>query len=171
MLSEAYGNLLHAPVASLLQTNPWRFASGYFDSATGFTKFGVRYYDATTGRWTQQDPKAGSVFDARSSNRYVYAKCDPVNVVDPGGKAGWYITFGTCLASAVMAPLFAISGAITGIGAIGLGAYALAGTAAAAAGETVVTAPAWLTVATLVGAGLFFGVVIACAGVAFTHSN
>lgn len=55
-------------------------------SSAGFTTFGVRYYNSTVGRWTQQDLKAGSLFDARSSNRYVYAKCDPVNVVDPGGK-------------------------------------------------------------------------------------
>ncbi len=35
----------------------YRRGGGYFDSATGFTKFGVRYYDASVGRWTQQDPK------------------------------------------------------------------------------------------------------------------
>ncbi|MEO6887826.1 MAG: RHS repeat-associated core domain-containing protein [Ktedonobacteraceae bacterium] len=64
---------------SVLQANPWRFAGGS--------------YDASVGRWTQQDPKAGSVFDARSSNRYVYAKCDPVNVTDPGGAdaVDWYL--------------------------------------------------------------------------------
>lgn len=30
-------------------SNPWRFASGYFDSASGLYKFGTRYYDPTLG--------------------------------------------------------------------------------------------------------------------------
>jgi RHS repeat-associated protein len=36
--------------------NPWRFAGGYLDAATGLTKFGTRYYDATLGRWTSRTP-------------------------------------------------------------------------------------------------------------------
>ena len=49
-------------------------------------KFGVRYYDPSLGRWTQQDPVAGSLGDLNAANRYTYANDDPVNVVDPGGK-------------------------------------------------------------------------------------
>ena len=65
--------------------NPFKFAGGYLD-ASGFEQFGVRYYSPSLGRWTQQDPLAGSLFDLNSANRYVYAGDDPVNQVDPSGK-------------------------------------------------------------------------------------
>ena len=47
-------------------------------------KIGARYYDQSTGRWTQQDPldQAG---DLREGNRYAYAGADPVNLTDPSG--------------------------------------------------------------------------------------
>jgi hypothetical protein len=41
--------------------------------------FGTRYYDASVGRWTQQDP---SGMDA---NLYAYVGGDPMNSVDPTG--------------------------------------------------------------------------------------
>ena len=41
--------------------NPWRFAGGFYDSATGLLKYGIRYYDPTIGRWTQCAPIAGSL--------------------------------------------------------------------------------------------------------------
>lgn len=66
-------------------TNPFKFAGGYLD-ASGYEQFGVRYYSPLLGRWTQQDPLAGSLFDLNSANRYVYAGDDPVNQVDPNGK-------------------------------------------------------------------------------------
>ena len=66
-------------------TNPFKFAGGYLD-ASGFEQFGVRYYSPSLGRWTQQDPLAGSLFDLNSANRYVYAGNDPVNQVDPSGR-------------------------------------------------------------------------------------
>ncbi|MFL5666458.1 MAG: RHS repeat-associated core domain-containing protein [Ktedonobacteraceae bacterium] len=58
--------------------NPWKFAAGYLDSSTGLYTFGERYYDPTLGRWTQLD-SAGT--------GYVYANDNPVNEVDPSGRA------------------------------------------------------------------------------------
>ncbi len=49
------------------------------DSATGLTKFGARYYDPTTARFTQQDPSG------REANAYAYVGGNPVNFVDPSG--------------------------------------------------------------------------------------
>ena len=72
--------------------NPFKFAGGYLD-ASGFEQFGVRYYSPSLGRWTQQDPVAGSLFDLNSANRYVYAGDDPVNQVDPGGTSSCFVTF------------------------------------------------------------------------------
>ena len=51
-------------------------------------KFGVRYYDPTLGRWTQQDPLGGSLFDPSTGNRYIYANDDPTNLTDPTGADG-----------------------------------------------------------------------------------
>jgi RHS repeat-associated protein len=65
--------------------NAWRYASGYYDVSTGLYKFGIRYYDAATGRWTQRDPVGGSLMETVKVNPYVYANDDPVNMVDLGG--------------------------------------------------------------------------------------
>ncbi len=65
--------------------NPFKYAGGYLD-ASGYYLSGVRYYDPSLGRWTQQDPVAGSLFDLNSGNRYTYVEDDPVNQVNPSGK-------------------------------------------------------------------------------------
>jgi len=72
---EPYGKLASSTGSV---ANPWLFASGYFDSQTGLYKFGMRYYDASIGRWTQQDPKPGP-------NLYEYASDNTTNRIDPSG--------------------------------------------------------------------------------------
>jgi RHS repeat-associated protein len=67
-------------------SNPWQFASGYFDATTGLYKFGTRYYSPTLGRWTQQDPVGGSIGQVGSGNAYVYAGDAPVMQTDPSGR-------------------------------------------------------------------------------------
>ena len=80
---DPYGNVISS---SGSVANPWQFAGGYADSSTGLLKFGNRYYDPTTGRWTQEDVLSGNVSNPQSLNRYVYAGDDPINNVDPSGK-------------------------------------------------------------------------------------
>jgi RHS repeat-associated protein len=73
-------------------TNPWRFASGYYESQTGMLKFGTRYHMPELGRWTQRDPLFGQLTDPVSLNAYSYVGGDPVNAVDPTGRVqftGW----------------------------------------------------------------------------------
>src|SRR5260370_27509021 len=82
---DPYGNLLTNPVSPTLQSNIWRFASGQFDSGTGLTKFGIRYDDTTTGRWTQRMPVGGSLLAMTKANPAVWTADHPVNVVDPSG--------------------------------------------------------------------------------------
>ncbi len=65
--------------------NPWRYASGYHEPLTGLTKFGERYYNPATARWTQQDPLFGNLSAPTTLNRYIYAGCNPVNYTDPSG--------------------------------------------------------------------------------------
>lgn len=61
---------------------PFGFAGGLYDSATGLTHFGAREYDAAMGRWTAGDPIS---FAGGDSNLYGYVLSDPVNLVDPSG--------------------------------------------------------------------------------------
>jgi RHS repeat-associated protein len=72
---DPYGMQLSATEAV---PNPWRYAVGYFDTQTGLTKFGTRYYDPSLGRFTQRDPSGQDL-------PYAYAGCNPVNSTDPGG--------------------------------------------------------------------------------------
>ena len=116
--------------------NPWQFAGAFYDSTTGLYKFGIRYYDPTLGRWTQQDPLGGSLFDPSTGNRYAYTNDDPTNLTDPTG------------ADSVLTPCF-IGGVTVGLGVFG------------AAVLTAVTPPlsafVWPEVSTLV-----WGFIVGC---------
>lgn len=68
---------------------PFGFAGGLYDSATGLTEFGARWYDAEVGRWLSKDPLG---FGGGSSNFYDYAQNDPVNNIDPTGLKTTVIT-------------------------------------------------------------------------------
>jgi RHS repeat-associated protein len=62
---------------------PFGFAGGLYDSDTGLVQFGARDYDPETGRWIRQDP---DLFSSGSTNLYLYALADPVNLIDPDGR-------------------------------------------------------------------------------------
>jgi RHS repeat-associated protein len=81
--------------------NPWKYAGGFYDSTTGLTKFGIRYYNPDTGRWTQRTPVGGSLQETLKANPYVYADNDPVNAVDPSGKGSCADTIGVAIVSLV----------------------------------------------------------------------
>lgn len=49
-------------------------------------KFGLRWYEPTTGTWTQQDT-LDAPLDPGNANRYGFAGGDPVNQNDPTGRA------------------------------------------------------------------------------------
>ncbi len=51
--------------------NPWRFKSGYQSQTTLHCKFGHRWYDPQTGRWTQADPLEQPTTPG-DWNRYAY---------------------------------------------------------------------------------------------------
>jgi RHS repeat-associated protein len=63
---------------------PIRFAGYWLDTNTGLYKVGARYYDPSTGRWTQRDPM-DNPYDLHGWNRYIYAGDDPVNFTDSSG--------------------------------------------------------------------------------------
>jgi RHS repeat-associated protein len=52
--------------------------------ANGLYHYGQRYYDPTTGRWTQQDPE-DRIESATQADRFLFAGSDPINLSDPSG--------------------------------------------------------------------------------------
>lgn len=66
--------------------NPYTFKNGVQERTTGWIKYGARWYDPVTGRFTQQD-SLNAPLDPANANRYAYAGGDPVNNVDPTGQA------------------------------------------------------------------------------------
>ena len=81
---------------TLATTNPFRYASGWTDSS-GLIKFGVRYYNPETARWTQRDPHSFGIGDPGQANRYNYVGNNPTNGSDPSGR--WTVSAfgGGCL--------------------------------------------------------------------------
>jgi RHS repeat-associated protein len=65
---------------------PFGFAGGLYDADTGLVRFGVRDYDAVSGRWTAKDP---ALF-VDGTNLYAYVGNDPINFIDPTGLDGWW---------------------------------------------------------------------------------
>jgi RHS repeat-associated protein len=60
-----------------------------YDSATGMYYEGARYYDPMTGRFTIQDSISGTQEDPMSLNRYIYARDNPMKIVDLAGHEWW----------------------------------------------------------------------------------
>jgi RHS repeat-associated protein len=114
-----YGNSLNK---NETVANPWQYASGYYDATTSLYKFGTRYYDPQTGRWTQKDPVGGSIGKIGSGNPYVYGGNVPTMQVDPSGRLGGYLgILDTFLGCINIPPLLAaayIGGAIGLLGGL-----------------------------------------------------
>jgi RHS repeat-associated protein len=68
--------------------DPFLFQGGYHTAGgntgvgnvpNGLYHYGARYYDPTTGRWTQPDPLSSS------TPEYAFTGDDPINQMDPTG--------------------------------------------------------------------------------------
>ncbi|MEG3633864.1 RHS repeat-associated core domain-containing protein [Micromonospora palythoicola] len=81
---DPYGNTLTASESGLGQANILRYAGGTYDPATGYTKFGQRWYNPTQGRFTQQD-NLSFIGNPGNGNRYAYAGANPTTFIDPTG--------------------------------------------------------------------------------------
>lgn len=84
---DPYGaaNLTAGGTGNGYSQNPYLFKAGIQDRAAGFVKFGLRWYNPTTGTWTQQDT-LDAPLDPANANRYAFTGCDPVNGSDPSGR-------------------------------------------------------------------------------------
>ena len=61
------------------EDNIFRYAGAQYDIETGLYKMGHRYYDPSTGRFTQPDPSGAE------NNQFAYAANNPINYTDPTG--------------------------------------------------------------------------------------
>lgn len=134
---DAFGSVL---ANSNPDFQPFGFAGGLYDAATGLVRFGARDYDPGMGRWTNKDPIG---FAGGDTNVYVYVGNDPVNLVDPQGKypvaAVVVVGLGILLATSDEEATIA---AIAGLASIGIGpAFKFLGSlmrpASAPAGRTI----------------------------------
>jgi RHS repeat-associated protein len=96
--------------------NPYAFKAGTTDRASGLVKFGIRWYEAETGTWTQQDT-LDAPLDPSNANRYGFAALDPINNSDPSGQCAP----GAATAGKVIAGI-GIAASITALVATGLAA-------------------------------------------------
>ncbi|MBK7923492.1 MAG: hypothetical protein IPJ95_07635 [Gemmatimonadetes bacterium] len=81
---DAWGNVLADSGAGF---QPFGFAGGLTDSATGLVRFGARDYDPAVGRWTAKDPIGLLPPDLAL---YAHVGSDPVNRIDPTGLS-WFL--------------------------------------------------------------------------------
>jgi RHS repeat-associated protein len=145
--------------------NPWQFESGYYDSSTGLTKFGIRYYDPQFGRWTQATPVGGSLQEATKANPYVFADDNSINKTDPSGKdsiTSWWNSFTSGASNWWGDVMECMSSAIGGFLNVVAGIAVTVGTAVVSlAGET---APVWAGPAIGIGSIILIGVFADCLG-------
>jgi RHS repeat-associated protein len=81
---DAFGNL----IASAGSTpNNYLFSGEQFDSALGLYQLRARWYRPATGRFISRDPEEGSRDLPLSFNPYIYTSDNPVNRIDPTGRA------------------------------------------------------------------------------------
>ena len=71
-------------------TNPFQYTAREFDPETNLYFYRARYYDATTGRFLDEDPigLVGGI------NPYVYTENLPTTMYDPSGLSGQVSFFG-----------------------------------------------------------------------------
>jgi RHS repeat-associated protein len=79
---DAFGLLIHQTGTT---PNVYLYAGEQFDSALGFYYNRARYMNASTGRFFTMDSFEGRSGDPFSLHKYLYAKANPINRIDPSG--------------------------------------------------------------------------------------
>ncbi len=80
---DAYGQLLNSTGANV---NPYLYRGEQYDHDLSAYYLRARYYQPGIGRFLTTDPVEGFPNSPISLHRYVYAECNPVNMLDPSGE-------------------------------------------------------------------------------------
>ena len=67
--------------------NAYLYRGERYDSDLGLYYLRARWYNPVTGRFMTRDPYEGSIYDPASLHRYNYSRVNPVNFIDPSGRA------------------------------------------------------------------------------------
>ena len=67
--------------------NNYLYRGEQYDQDLALYYLRARYYDPATGRFLSRDPEDGNAYDPASLHKYLYANGDPVNGIDPTGRA------------------------------------------------------------------------------------
>jgi RHS repeat-associated protein len=81
---DAYGNSF---TVSGSTPNEVMYRGEQFDSDLGLYYLRARYYNPVTGRFTSRDPIDGDTFQLVTLHKHLYVGGDPINWLDPSGKA------------------------------------------------------------------------------------
>ncbi len=81
---DAFGNALQTSGST---PNNYLYRGEQYDSDLGLYYLRARYYNAATGRFMSRDPEDGKRIDPKTLHKYLYAGGDPVNWIDPMGRA------------------------------------------------------------------------------------
>lgn len=79
---DAYGNVISSTDGIY---NPFGYSGEYYDDETGYYYLRARYYDPTTGSFTQKDTYSGEITSPATLNPYGYCQANPVYYSDPTG--------------------------------------------------------------------------------------
>jgi RHS repeat-associated protein len=63
------------------------YCAEQYDSDLGLYYLRARYYNPATGRFLSRDPQNGKPYDPKTLHKYLYAGGDPINSLDPTGRA------------------------------------------------------------------------------------
>ena len=147
----------------IFDTNVFRYCGEYYDVETKTIYLRARYYDAETGRFTQQDGWRYAVPGfLLSLNLYTYCWNKPVSYIDPSGHWSWSKALGITLIAVSTA--LAVASIVMTAGAAAAAVGAAAGTIAAnfgAGAATVATVTSLASGATTVAAAAATGAQIA----------
>jgi len=81
---DAWGNTVNTAGSTL---NVYLYRGEQYDPDLDLYYLRARYFNPLTGRFLSRDPEAGKPADAQTLHRYLYAAADPVNKMDPTGRA------------------------------------------------------------------------------------